>query len=179
MKLLRTICEALDASGISYALIGAGALTVHGVGRSTLDLDLLTTDAAVLGAGFWERRTALSASSDVRRGDADDPLAGVVRFEAENEAPVDLVVGRSDWQRRILERSRRLSLGELALPVVGAADLILLKLFAGGAQDAWDVVQILAAGGRAELAAEVESRLADLPPDAEALWRRIRDAGKG
>lgn len=178
MKLLAAVCAALDAAGISYALIGAGALTVHGVGRSTLDLDLLTTDPAVLVAGFWERRPGGLASADVRRGDAADPLAGVVRFEAGNEAPVDLVVGRSEWQKRILGRARRLSLGEVTLPVAGAADLILLKLFAGGSQDAWDIVQILAAGGRADLAAEVESRLGDLPAEAAALWSRIRGAEK-
>jgi len=173
LKLLAAVCAALEAAGIPYALIGAGALTVHGIGRSTLDLDLLTTDAAVLGAGFWERRTGGAMAADVRRGDADDPLAGVVRFEAGNEAPVDLVVGRFAWQSRILERARQLSVGEFSLPVVGAADLVLLKLFAGGSQDAWDIVQVLAAPGRGELVAEVESRLTELPPLAATLWSRI------
>jgi hypothetical protein len=86
---------------------------------------------------------------------------------------VDLVVGRFAWQSRILERARQLSVGEFSLPVVGAADLVLLKLFAGGSQDAWDIVQVLAAPGRGELVAEVESRLTELPPLAATLWSRI------
>ena len=36
MKLLATVCAALEASAIPYALIGAGALTVRGVGRAAL-----------------------------------------------------------------------------------------------------------------------------------------------
>jgi hypothetical protein len=178
LKLLGAVCAALDASGFPYALIGAGAMTVHGVGRSTLDLDLLTTNLSVLGAGFWSERTAPGVFADVRRGDADDPLAGVVRFDAEGDAPVDLVVGRSAWQSRILERSGRLPLGELTIPVVGVADLILLKLFAGGSQDGWDVDQLLAAGDRSALAAQVEPRLRELPPEAAELWSRVLGAEK-
>ena len=179
LKLLAAVCAALDAAAIPYALIGAGALTVHGVGRSTLDLDLLTTDPSVLAAGFWRRRMTGGASADVRRGDSDDPLAGVVRFGAADEAPVDLVVGRSEWQSRILRRAQRLSLGRIALPVAGAADLILLKLFAGGSQDAWDIVQVLAAGDASSLATDVESRLPELPPEAAAFWWRIRTVERG
>ncbi len=179
MNLLERVCGTLDASGIPYALIGAGAMTVHGIGRSTLDLDLLATDRAVLEGPFWKSVTAGGAAADVRRGDADDPLAGVVRFQVENESPVDLVVGRSDWQERVLARAVRMPVGELALPVVGAADLILLKLFAGGSQDAWDVDQLLAVGDRRALVREVESRLVDLPPDAAALWSRILGGERG
>ncbi len=148
-------------------------MTVHGVGRSTLDLDLLATEASVLAETFWRAVTASGVRADVRRGDSEDPLAGIVRFEMKDESPVDLVVGRADWQRHILARAVRMPVGEIALPVVGIADLILLKLFAGGSQDAWDVDQLLAAGDGPELVAEVKSRLSDLPPEAAALWSRV------
>lgn len=57
--------------------------------------------------------------------------------------------------------------------VARAADLILLKLFAGGPQDAWDVTQLLAVPDRSALVAEVEAALPALPEDARQLWRRV------
>ncbi len=151
-------------------------MAVHGVGRSTLDIDLLTTDASVLESGFWRAKLAPGIQADVRRGAADDPLAGVVRFTAPDESPVDLVVGRLEWQAVIVRQAPRMSLGEVTLPVASAADLILLKLYAGGAQDAWDVVQLLATPGGAGLAAHVYAHLPALPAEASALWGRIREA---
>jgi hypothetical protein len=59
------------------------------------------------------------------------------------------------------------------LPVVRAADLILLKLFAGGPQDAWDIEQLLAGADREELIAEVDREIAPLPKEAGDLWRKI------
>jgi hypothetical protein len=40
--------------------------------------------------------------SNVRRGNADDPLAGVVRVTAPDERDVDVIVGRGDWQRAVV-----------------------------------------------------------------------------
>ena len=169
------MASALELARLPYALIGAGAMAAHGVGRSTLDLDLLTTADTVLSGSFWRPLSAEGLRADVRRGDAGDPLAGVVRFDAEGEAPVDLVVGRASWQKGVLDRATSLEIGEMKLPVATAADLILLKLYAGGSQDRWDVEQVLAAASdREALAREVQSRLIDLPPEADALWTRLR-----
>jgi len=172
--LLARVTAVLDRLGVQYALIGAGALAVHGVARSTFDLDLLTTNPAVLDPAAW---TDLSTDGrvhvDVRRGDADDPLAGVVRVETPGEPEVDVVVGRWGWQAEALERSRPVLVAGLELPVVGAADLILLKLYAGGSQDRWDIEQLLAGDDRQALTAEVESRLGSLPVETHQAWARI------
>jgi hypothetical protein len=172
--LLARVTAVLDRLGVRYALIGAGALAVHGVARSTFDLDLLTTNQAVLDAAAW---ASLGADShvhvDVRWGDADDPLAGLVRVETPGEPEVDVVVGRLGWQTEVLGRSRPVLVAGLELPVVGAADLILLKLYAGGSQDRWDIEQLLAGDDRQALIAEVESRLGSLPIEAHHAWIRI------
>jgi hypothetical protein len=173
LRLLRIVSSTLESARIPYALVGAGAMAAHGIGRSTLDLDLLATSPAVLSGRFWGSLFVEGIRADVRRGDADDPLAGIVRFDSEGETPVDLVVGRSPWQEGVIERATRLEIGEMKLPVARAADLILLKLYAGGSQDLWDVQQLLAAGDRDALAREVESRLAELPDESSALWSRM------
>jgi hypothetical protein len=172
--LVARVGAVLDRLGAAYALVGAGALAVHGVARSTFDVDLFTTEQAVLDPTAWAVFAgAPGASVDVRRGDAEDPLAGVVRIQAAGERDVDVVVGRLAWQAEIVTRALRVPLSGTSLPVVTAADLILLKLFAGGAQDAWDIGQLLGGPDRAVLVADVESRLHRLPPPAGRLWARI------
>jgi hypothetical protein len=79
-------------------------------------------------------------------------------------------VGKFAWQRKVLERAITAPDG---IPVVGAADLILLKLYAGGPQDAWDIQQMLATEDRETLIVEVDEGLPDLNAEASALWRKI------
>jgi hypothetical protein len=158
-------------------VIGAAAMAVHGIVRSTADLDVLVTDASCLDAAAWDSLRARGVDVDVKTGDAADPLAGVVRCRAAGEPPLDVVVGRAPWQRELLARAVTAHVGPLSVAVATPADLVLLKLYAGGPLDAWDVEQLLAARDRAALIAEVESRLAPLPDDARRLWRRIVDPG--
>lgn len=176
MTLSRQVLAALRAADISYALIGAGALTVHGVARATIDVDFLVLDPSCLRREFWTDLESPGVSIDVRKGDLTDPLAGVVRFEAPGERDVDVVVGKFKWQRGVLERAILRTMSEGDVPVVRATDLILLKLFAGGPQDAWDIQQLLDGTDRDELIAEVEKLLPDLSADAEKLWRRILES---
>ena len=166
MTALDQVCERLDRHHIKYALIGASALAAHGVARSTFDIDLLTTDGRVLDAAVWQ---PLFDHVDVRRGDVDDPLAGVVRVTVSGDQPIDVIVGRHQWQSRAVDRAVPLGGG---VPVVLARDLILLKLYAGGSQDRWDIGELLrhAAGS---LRAEVDEDLADLPESMRRQWREL------
>lgn len=176
MTLLTHVVAALQRAGISHALIGAGALTVHGVNRATHDLDLLVVDLSCLRPDFWQALQSQGAIVEIRKGDLTDPLAGVVRFRFPGEGPLDVVVGKFKWQRKILDRAVLRIVQEDNLPVVRAADLILLKLYAGGAQDGWDIQQLLEGEDRNELIVEVEQLLPDLPPRAAKLWRRILES---
>jgi hypothetical protein len=54
-----------------------------------------------------------------------------------------------------------------------AEDLILLKLYAGGSQDRWDIEQLLAQPNRSALVSAVEGRLSQLPSAARQVWRTI------
>jgi hypothetical protein len=151
-------------------------MAVHGVTRSTRDLDLLTVATECLAADFWAPLRDRGVDISLRRGGADDPLAGVARLARAGENPLDLIVGKGPWQARIPARAREAMIEGARVPVAGRADLVLLKLYAGGAQDAWDIEQLLAGPERAEVIAEVEAVLPELPPDSRALWARIRGA---
>lgn len=174
MSLLGRVAAALREVGISFATIGAIALAARGVSRSTLDIDLLSTDVRCLDSEVWSAVESGGAISEIRRGDVEDPLAGVVRIRQEGERPVDVVVGRARWQGEAVRSAEPLAVLDVIIPVVRSVDLVLLKLFAGGPQDAWDIGQLLAANRDGTLAAAVEKSLPRLPRHATALWQRIR-----
>ena len=166
MSTRHRVCDVLDSHAISYALIGAAALAARGVARSTFDIDLLTVDRRALDSATWQ---SLGNEADIRRGDADDPLAGVVRVTQGADPPVDVVVGRHAWQARVVERAE--PLGD-RIRVALARDLVLLKLYAGGSQDLWDIAELLR-HSPAELRAEVEDDLASLPASMRERWRAV------
>ena len=176
MTLLSAVVAQLRAESIPHAIIGAAALSAHGISRASGDIDLLTTDQRCLAAAAWAPLAGV-CHVDIRKGDVEDPLAGVVRFARDRELDVDLVVGRSPWQADCVRRASAMTADQI--PVVGLVDLALLKLYAGGPQDAWDIQQILALPEASALVDIVETRLAPLPRAATDLWRRILRERRG
>jgi hypothetical protein len=163
----------LQQRHIPFAVVGATAMAVHGVSRATHDFDILTLDRACLEPTTWTALERTGVTVLMRAGDADDPLAGVVRLSAGDASPVDVVVGRGAWQRAIVDRAVTHTIEGVVVPVATPVDLILLKLYAAGPQDAWDVEQLLAAGDREALIAQVQTTLSALPEDSRRLWARI------
>jgi hypothetical protein len=174
MRLLAEAHRVLEREGVPHALIGAAALALRGVSRSTADVDLLCVDAATLRRDVWADFDSRGLLVRILQGDSDDPLAGSVRL-GEGSEIVDLVVGRYAWQQEIIEAAEPLSLGELSMPVARPAGLVLLKLYAGGPKDAWDIRALLEVSeDAAAILAEVEGMVPRLPPDAQRLWSRLR-----
>lgn len=77
----------------------------HGIARSTFDIDVLTMDGRVLEPALWDSLRAHHTTIEIRPGDVDDPLAGVVRIDAAGE----LLVGEvsADLQTLPLEMRER------------------------------------------------------------------------
>lgn len=147
-------------------------MAAHGVSRSTLDQDLLALDPRLLERPFWPPLDAF-AEVELRHGDADDPLRGVARISAPGDRQVDVVIGRPGWMSTVPLRARDIQLDGVAIPVVTMADLIMLKLYAGGAQDLWDVEQLLAAASDDRLVGDVEHLLQEAPPSCREAWARM------
>ena len=137
MSLLADVTAALREHGTPFAVIGAAAMAVHGVTRSTRDLDLFTLERECLTPAYGQRLATAGIDVSIRPGDADDPLAGVVRVSVLDAPPVDVIVGKSPWQEPIVTAPVDAAIEGVSVPVARAADLILLKLYAGGPQDAW------------------------------------------
>jgi hypothetical protein len=171
MTLFDRVVTVLDRHGIAYALIGAAALAARGIARSTYDLDLLVADARVLETDRWERLRADAVQVEIRRGDADDPLGGVVRCEWQHERPVDIILGKHQWQQRAVERADRFADGP---PVVTSYDLVLLKLYAGGAQDLWDIRELLRLPDAPQIITRVAADVAELSEEMQQRWTDAR-----
>ena len=122
LTLLGRVRSALAEAGVPHALIGAAALALYGVSRSTYDIDLLATERSCLDQAFRAPLSASGAVLEVRKGDLDDPLAGVVRFTEPAERPVDLIVGKARWQAEALARAESRIFAEVELPVLRAPD---------------------------------------------------------
>jgi hypothetical protein len=174
VNLLERVVDRLGIAGVSHCLIGAAAMAAHGVPRSTLDLDLLTTDRQILEEPFWAPLREAGVKVEVRKGDLEDPLAGVVRISAPDERAVDVIVGRFSWQSDIVNRAPIVNLHGMDLRVAEPVDLILLKLYAGGPQDRWDIQQMLMAQRTVDLLEKVEMRLGHLPRECAELWGDLR-----
>ena len=93
---------------------------------------------------------------------------------------VDVVVVRGAGASRMTGGAGPVArFGEVEVRAVTASDLVLLKLYAGGPRDGWDVAALLEALGpaRGELVAAVDAAIGQLPRRCARTWRRIRDEG--
>lgn len=169
--MIQRVQKVLEAHEIQHAVIGAMAMAARGFPRFTLDFDFLTTDKSVLDLVLWEDLVHDKIVVDVRKGDFDDPLAGVVRIGDPGE--VDIVVGKWKWEQRVVDEAEPLQIAGMLLPVAKASDLILMKLNAGGYQAHLDVLGLLEVGPREQLIAEVDAKLGDFPSTAEKAARTM------
>jgi hypothetical protein len=170
--LVEAVASRLRDERCPFALIGAVAMATYGVSRSTVDLDLLALSPRLLDEAFWAPLTAQGAVVVVHHGDEEDPLRGVVRIERDAQS-VDVVIGRHSWQVGVLDRAQERAVMGGALPVARASDLVLLKLFAGGYQDRWDIQQLLSGPDSSVIETEVNARVDALPAECGLLFRKL------
>jgi len=173
MKVIEAVSGVLESIGAPYALIGARAVGARGHPRMTLDYDFLTSDARVLTRDVWTSLEKAGAMIDPRRGDYDDPIAGVVHISFADGVEADVLLARWKWELQILERSERLDVGGSVVPVPITSDLILLKLAAGGPIDLQDVVALLATN-YGPLVHEVDQKIELVQPDVRAVWNDLK-----
>ena len=166
----------LDGLGASYALIGAHAMAVRGYPRFTVDIDVLTSDERVLSVSTWDELRRAGATIDARRGDADDPLGGVVHILLADGTDVDVVLSKWKWEAQVIERAEPVALGGLVVRVPRLGDLILLKLAAGGYTDLQDAAALLRIGDSEATIRDVVGHIDEVRPDVRALWRDLLEA---
>lgn len=138
---------------LNFALIGGLSVAAWGAVRATQDIDFLV-DCEPSPIGDLDLRKTLEkylkrrgCRVEWRVGDYDDPIPLLLRLEvprAYGKLGADILWAHKRWQRDALERSIIVTVSRRRLRVLHPADLILLKLDAGGPQDLADVEGLLA-----------------------------------
>lgn len=148
--------------GIESALIGAYALAVHGVVRATSDIDLAT---AVQPSLLGDLRRALEETglhTELRYPDEQDDLGGVlVAWEQVDDDgdpidPVEVVNFFNPYRPRQNPAAGAIAAAITMVEKPGLrfprlADLIAMKLDAGGPEDILDVQKLLRANPAADV----------------------------
>lgn len=161
--LAERVTVAASARGIPTAVIGAGALALHRFVRATQDVDLATcVDPGAKLRPLESDLRAQGLHTELRMPDGDDPLGGLLRVWSavdDDDVPVDLVEivnfdnphrPRRTPAARAIRDAVPLMPGS-SLRYVQLADLIALKLDAGGRADLADIVEVLARNPEADL----------------------------
>jgi hypothetical protein len=143
---LRKIISVLENLGVPYALIGGLALAFYEIIRATEALDLLILLSPAEMAKLAEQLTANGLPASARKGAPGDPVVGVVVAQVPvggGQLTCDLLLPPARWQSEAIRNARTFEVEGLAVRVVQARDLFLLKLDAGGPQDLLDASRLL------------------------------------
>jgi hypothetical protein len=163
--LLLDVVEVLEAEAVPYAVIGAMAASIHGAIRATTDADALLSVSlaglARLGKAFGKA----GLSTELRRGDAADPIPALLAVNDRHQNRVDLLGGLRGLDPDSFNRCIVVPFAGRSIRVIGREDFIAMKCFAGGPQDVAD----------ARTAAEA----AQEPLDVDLLRRLTRRFGRG
>lgn len=147
--LLLDAVDLLGAQQIDYAVIGAMAASVHGLVRASVGADVvLSSPAAALGR-LESLYIAAGFGTELRRGDAEDPIAAMLVLTDRYHNRVDLLVGLRGLEPEAFERAITVPFQGETLRVIGREDFIAMKAFAGGPQDLADARNVLAAAADA------------------------------
>lgn len=132
------------------ALIGGYAVILHGVERTTLDIDTCLYSAEEEpGKSFYDflqRNLPKRFMSRLMEASKypSDPLKHdiVIIDDAEGEYPrIDVLIARYKWELEGLKQAK--TFRELAFPVMPPPYLVAMKLQAGGARDDLDIIDML------------------------------------
>jgi hypothetical protein len=132
------IVQVLNRERIDYLVIGAFALSAHGVIRGSRDVDALvhvsTARFATLKVIFEEA----GLETTLRQGDADDPIPRMLILRDAHANQVNLLGGLRGLDPAAFSCALVLPFFGEELRIVGREDFIAMKCFAGAPQDLLD-----------------------------------------
>jgi hypothetical protein len=145
--LLLDVIDFLNREKVSYAVIGAMAASVYGIVRASMDADVVLALATHALPNLERRLRQAGFGSELRIGDADDPIGAVLALSDEFGNRVDLLVGLRGLEPAAFLRVLDVPFQGERLRIIGREDFIAMKLFAHGPQDIVDAELALAGAG--------------------------------
>ena len=144
-QILLDVADLLVALSIPYAVAGGFAVSFYGIPRATDDADgvVWIKDSGQSAVDLLNSLRASGYRAELRQGDPEDPILLSIRVEDNYRNRMDLLLGVRGLDPDAVHRCVSASLFGSALRILGAEDLIGMKIFAGGPQDLIDVRGIL------------------------------------
>jgi hypothetical protein len=136
--LLLDAIELLRRENIDYLVIGAFALSVHGVVRASRDADALLRISLSGITRLQHMFEVAGFQVTLRQGDADDPIPMMLVLSDSHGNQVDLLGGLRGLDPKVFSRGIEVPFLGDTLRFVGREDFIAMKCFADGPQDLLD-----------------------------------------
>lgn len=149
--LIATLVDALSmlaARGMPAAVIGGLAVSLRGQPRMTVDVDIVAI-ADVDQALALARDSADTPFTPLFPG-VEEVVSRSCILPLRHRTTgirVDLAIGLSGFERQAVARATPVLVGGIAVPVVAAIDLLVMKALAGRPQDEADLRTIITAQG--------------------------------
>ena len=138
VRLLLEVTTILAANEVNYAVVGALAASVHGVVRATLDADALIAVGLPTLRKLDKAFRTEGLSTELRRGDNEDPIPALLVLTDDHGNRVDLLCGLRGLDPQAFRRCFDVPFQKGSLRVIGLEDFVAMKCFAGGPQDIED-----------------------------------------
>jgi hypothetical protein len=137
------VAAVLADEEVDYAVVGALAASFHGAIRATTDAEALVFVSPAKLARLQKAFKKARFTTNLRHGDADDPIPALLAVEDQHDNRVDLLAGLRGLDSEAFARSISVPYRGGSLRVIGREDLIAMKCFAGGPLDVADARSLL------------------------------------
>lgn len=145
--LLLDAVDVLVANKIEYAVVGAIAASIHGAVRASMDADVVLSLAVQQAKELEQTFKAAKFSTELSRGDVDDPIPALLKLRDGYGNRVDLLIGLKGMEADAFARVVKVPFQGEKLRFIGREDFIAMKAFAGGPMDIVDATRAIAAAG--------------------------------
>jgi hypothetical protein len=132
------VAELLTRENVEYLIIGAFALSVHGLVRASSDVDALLHVSYSRLARISKVFEAAGFEVTIRRGDDEDPILNMLVLSDSYGNRVELLGGLRGLDPLSFSRAVEVPFYGVNLRVAGREDFIAMKCFAGSPQDLAD-----------------------------------------
>lgn len=164
LLLLLDVVAVLVKQRIGYAVVGALAASVYGTVRATTGADALVSVSRPKFAALEKVLRKAGLKTELRVGDADDPIPSLLAISDRFGNRVDLLGGLRGLDPDAFARTIAVPFSGTTLRIIGREDFVAMKCFAGGPQDMADAREAI--------------RAAEPPIDLDLLRRLTRRFGR-
>lgn len=146
--ILKRLCARLKESGLPFRLAGGWAVSMMGIARTTIDIDILM----VLDETVKERVVSILEKSFrlIQSHDNDMEMKSVtiwrnvVTLNGNSDLfMIDILKADNDYLKNVVSRGLEIDYDGVAIPVVAIEDLIILKLLSFRKQDQVDIENLI------------------------------------